>query len=147
MKKWMLTFVAAVAVTAASAQSSSPSKSDSLPVKVQAGVEDGDDVEIFAVPDTLPEYPGGQAAFLKFVVTRMRYPAICAENGIQGNVVVKFVVNTDGSLSDFSVVSKTDPALNKEAVRVLRLSPRWKPGMRGGRPVRSWMRLPVAFRL
>ncbi len=103
--------------------------------------------EIFVVVENQPEFPGGQAAMMKFLSENIKYPVIAQENGIQGRVICNFVVERDGSITDVQVVRGVDPSLDKEAVRVIQSMPKWKPGMQRGKPVRVRFTLPVVFRL
>ena len=96
----------------------------------------------------MPEFPGGQAALINFLSENVKYPAIALENGIQGRVLVQFVVDKDGSISNVAVArTGGDPSLDKEAVRVIKMMPRWIPGMQRGKPVRVKYKVPVTFRL
>jgi protein TonB len=103
--------------------------------------------EIFVVVENQPEFPGGEAAMMKFLSENIKYPVIAQENGIQGRVICNFVVERDGSITDVQVVRGVDPSLDKEAVRVIQSMPKWKPGMQRGKPVRVRFTLPVVFRL
>lgn len=103
--------------------------------------------EIFVVVEEQPEYPGGNAAMMKFLSDNIKYPVIAQENGIQGRVITNFVVERDGSITDVQVVRGVDPSLDKEAVRVIQSMPKWKPGKQRGSPVRVRFTLPVVFRL
>ena len=103
--------------------------------------------EIFVVVEEQPEFPGGNAAMMKFLSDNIRYPVIAQENGIQGRVICNFVVERDGSITDVQVVRGQDPSLDREAVRVIQQMPRWKPGKQRGAPVRVRFTLPVVFRL
>ena len=97
---------------------------------------------------SMPEFPGGQAALINFLSENVKYPAIALENGIQGRVLVQFVVDKDGSISNVAVArTGGDPSLDKEAVRVIKMMPRWIPGMQRGKPVRVKYKVPVTFRL
>ncbi len=103
--------------------------------------------EIFVVVENQPEFPGGNAAMMKFLSDNIKYPVIAQENGIQGRVICNFVVEKDGSITDVQVVRGVDPSLDREAVRVIQMMPRWKPGRQRGQPVRVRFTLPVVFRL
>lgn len=105
------------------------------------------DSEIFLVVEDQPEFPGGMRALMQFLRLNMQYPTICQEQGIQGRVVVSFVVNTDGSIVDAKVVNPVNPHLDKEALRVISMMPPWKPGTQRGKAVRVRFTLPVTFRL
>ena len=103
-------------------------------------------VSIEMVEDA-PEFPGGNAKLMEFLSKNIHYPKNAEKNGIQGRVVVKFVVDKDGSIVDPRVVRSVDPALDKEALRVIKAMPKWKPGKRDGEPVRVEYTMPVNFRL
>ena len=105
------------------------------------------ETKIFEVVEQMPSFPGGQAALFEFLSKNIRYPVVAEENGIQGRVIVTFVVERDGSITDVRVVKSVDPSLDKEAVRVTKSMPHWNPGMQNGGPVRVKFTLPVTFRL
>ena len=109
--------------------------------------EEPKEEEIFVVVEDMPEPPGGIAELMKFLGKNIKYPTIAQENGIQGRVVVEFVVNKDGTIVDPRVVRGVDPSLDKEAIRVIMSMPKWKPGKQGGKPVRVKYTVPVTFRL
>ena len=139
--------------------------------------DDDDDDPVFEVTEEPAQYPGGQAALMQYLAQNIRYPKISAENGVQGRVLVQFVVEKDGSLSNFAVVKKSGDtitknaqsgitvnalgsateeskvpqeafdALNAEAVRVLREIPKWIPAKQRGQEVRMRYTLPITFRL
>ena len=94
-----------------------------------------------------PPFPGGMAELMKFLSKNIKYPTIAQENGIQGRVIVQFVVNQDGSIVDPVVMRSVDPYLDKEALRVISSMPKWKPGMQRGKAVRVKYTVPVTFRL
>ncbi|MBQ1973884.1 MAG: energy transducer TonB [Paraprevotella sp.] len=110
-------------------------------------VEAVDEDRIFEVVEDNPEFPGGMEACLRWLGENIKYPSICQEQGVQGRVMVQFVVNKDGSIVDVKTVRSPDPYLTKEAERVVKLMPRWRPGRQGGKPVRVKFVLPVMFRL
>ena len=116
---------------------------------VEQVVEDEEkEDEIFMVVETMPEFPGGQAELFKYLSENVKYPVIAQENGIQGRVICQFVVNKDGSIVDVEVVrSGGDASLDKEAVRVIKSMPKWKPGKQRGKPVRVKYTVPVNFKL
>ena len=103
--------------------------------------------EIFTVVEDMPQFPGGDAALLSYIGKSVKYPVIAQENGIQGRVIVSFVVERDGSVADAVVVRGVDPSLDKEALRVVNSMPKWTPGKQRGKPVRVKYTLPVTFRL
>lgn len=103
--------------------------------------------KVFDVVENAPSFPGGQGALMSWLRDNMKYPAAAAKNGVEGRVIVQFVVGKDGSVSNVRVVKGVDPVLDKEAVRVMSAMPRWTPGMSGGRAVSVRYTLPVTFRL
>ena len=103
--------------------------------------------EIFQVVEEQPMFPGGVEELMKFLQTNIRYPKEAQERGLQGRVVVQFVVNKDGSICDEHVVRSVDPQLDAEALRVVRSMPNWTPGKQRGEAVRVRFTLPVTFRL
>ena len=102
---------------------------------------------VFVIVEKQPEFPGGTQAMMKYLAENIKYPMIAQENGIQGRVICQFVVNKDGSIVDINVVRSVDPSLDKEAIRVIKSMPKWKPGMQRGKAVRVKFTLPVVFRL
>lgn len=109
--------------------------------------EEPEEAEIFMVVEEMPEFPGGMAECLKFLGKNIKYPTIAQENGVQGRVIVQFVVNQDGSIVDPVVVRSVDPYLDKEALRVIKTMPKWKPGKQRGKAVRVKYTVPVTFKL
>lgn len=103
--------------------------------------------EISDILETKPSFPGGQNALSEFVASNMKYPVVAEENGVQGRVIVLFWVEQDGSITDVQVVKSVEPSLDKEAVRIVKLMPKWIPGRRDGRPVRVQLTLSLTFRL
>ena len=103
--------------------------------------------KIFTVVEQMPMYPGGDAALMQYLSSNIHYPAVAAENGVQGRVVVGFVVERDGSITDVNVMRSVDPSLDREAVRVGKNMPRWTPGKQNGSAVRVKYQVPVTFRL
>ncbi|MBQ7439463.1 MAG: energy transducer TonB [Paludibacteraceae bacterium] len=115
---------------------------------VEAPEEEEEEEVVFVVVEKMPEFPGGQQALFKYLSENVKYPVIAQENGIQGRVICQFVVNRDGSIVDVEVVrSGGDPSLDKEAVRVIKSMPKWKPGQQRGKPVRVKYTVPVNFKL
>lgn len=103
---------------------------------------------IHQIVEEQPEFPGGMQALMKYLKDNINYPRISRENGSQGRSFINFVVNADGSIQDVEVLkSSSDPYLDKEAVRVVKSMPNWKPGKQSGKAVRVRFTLPVTFRL
>ena len=103
--------------------------------------------QIFQVVEEMPSFPGGDAECMRFLNKNIKYPTIAQENGIQGRVILQFVVNKDGSIVDVVVARSVDPYLDKEALRVIQSMPRWIPGKQNGKAVRVKYTVPVMFRL
>ena len=103
--------------------------------------------QVFDVVEKMPEYPGGQAALFEYLQKNVKYPADAEKKKVEGRVLVTFVVNTDGSITDIEVVRKTFPSLDAEAVRVISGMPKWKPGEQKGKKVRVKYTVPLNFRL
>ena len=103
--------------------------------------------EIFVAVEQPAEFPGGQAALMKWLSNNIRYPEAAQQNDIQGRVVVKFVVEKDGSVAHAEIARGVDKDLDREALRVVNKMPKWQPGKNNGVAVRSYFNLPVTFRL
>ena len=103
--------------------------------------------EVFMVAEQMPEYPGGMKEMLKFLQENVKYPVNAIKNNVQGRVIVQFVVEKDGTLTEFKVARSVDPDLDAEALRVLQTMPKWKPGMQKGQVVRVKFTVPVSFKL
>jgi len=101
----------------------------------------------FQVIERLPEFPGGMVEFMKWLTKTLRYPALARQQKIQGKVIVAFIINKDGSISGQKVVKSVSPELDREALRVLRIMPKWKPGEDHGKPCRTYFSIPVNFKL
>ncbi len=110
-------------------------------------VEADDDDRIFDIVEENAQFPGGDEACFKWISEHLKYPAVCQEQGIQGRVIVQFVVNRDGSIVDIKTVRSPDQNLTDEAERVVKLMPKWKPARQGNKTVRSRFSLPILFRL
>ena len=106
------------------------------------------DDEPFLIVETMPTFQGGDLnTFRNWVQSNVRFPQIALENGIQGNVVVKFVVEKDGKLSNIQVLQSPDKTLSEAAIQVLQKSPKWKPGKQRNKPVRVTYTLPISFQI
>lgn len=103
--------------------------------------------KIFDVVEEMPSFPGGNGALMSYLASNIKYPVVAQENGVQGSVIVSFVVERDGSISDVRVARSVDPSLDREAQRVVKSMPRWKPGKQNGSAVRVTYTVPVVFRL
>ena len=116
-----------------------------IPPVVETEVVDED--VIVDVAEIMPEFPGGTAALMKYLGTNIKYPTISQEMGSAGRVIVQFVVDKDGSISNPEVVRGVDAYLDKEAIRVISSMPKWRPGVQNGKKVRVKYTVPVVFRL
>lgn len=114
------------------------------PVKVEKPEVE---TKIFDVVEQMPSFPGGNSALMQYLAQNIKYPVVAQENGVQGRVVVSFVVERDGSITDVRVVRSVDPSLDREATRVVKSMPNWIPGKQNGSAVRVKYNVPVAFRL
>ena len=103
--------------------------------------------KVFDVVEEMPSFPGGQGALMQYLASNIKYPVVAQENGVQGRVIVSFVVERDGSISDVKVARSVDPSLDREAQRVVKSMPRWSPGKQNGSTVRVKYTVPVVFRL
>lgn len=97
--------------------------------------------------EKMPEFPGGQAAMMKFIVAHIQYPELARENGVEGRVFTRFTVWSDGSLGNFEILRSIGGGCDQEALRVLKMMPKWKPGMQRGKPVSVRFTLPFVFKL
>ncbi len=103
------------------------------------------DTAVMRTVEQIPEFPGGIVQFMKWLTRNLRYPPQAQQQKIQGKVVISFIVNKDGSISAPTIVKSVDPVLDSEAMRVVRMMPRWKPGMEKGKPCRTMFAIPINF--
>ncbi|WP_268034613.1 energy transducer TonB [Algoriphagus sp. PAP.12] len=115
-------------------------------VIAEAPVEEKAD-EIFDVVETQPTPPGGMSGWNQYLSKNLKYPTQARRMGIEGTVIVVFVINTDGSIQDVEVLRGIGGGCDEEAVKVVQEAPNWEPGKQRGRPVRTRMRLPIRFKL
>lgn len=111
------------------------------------GEEEVAEEQIFVFVEEFPSYPGGDEALYAFLGKNIQYPDLARETGITGTVVVKFVVEKDGSITRASILREIGGGCGKEALRVVNSMPKWKPGKQSGKPVRTEFTLPVQFEL
>ena len=117
---------------------------DEAIVEEKTPVEDN---KVFEAVEQMPTFPGGEAELMKYLSKNLSYPTLAAEHGIQGTVLLQFVVQKDGSIGEVKVVRSKDPDLDKEAVRVVKGMPKFIPGRMNGQAVNVWFTLPVRFKL
>ncbi|MBQ9532389.1 MAG: energy transducer TonB [Prevotella sp.] len=103
--------------------------------------------KVFDVVEEMPSFTGGNGALMQWLNENVKYPVVAQENGVSGRVIVSFVVERDGSITDVQVVRSVDPALDKEAARAVKSMPKWIPGKQNGQAVRVKYNVPVLFRL
>lgn len=101
----------------------------------------------FRIVEQYPEFPGGMTEYMKWLTRNLRYPDIARSQKIQGKVVVQFIVNQDGTIADAKVVKSVNPHLDREAMRVIRMMPSWKPGIQDNKPCRTMVAVPIVFKL
>lgn len=101
----------------------------------------------FRVVEQIPEFPGGMGAFIQWLSVNLRYPEQARDRKIQGKVVVSFIVNEDGSISDAKVMKSVNPLLDREAMRVIGMMPKWKPGVDKDKPCRTMFAIPIVFKI
>ncbi len=118
-------------------------------LRVDAAPQHGkqDENKIFSKVDREPEFPGGNESFMKFLSKNIHYPDIDKKNNIQGKVYINFIVERDGSLTDIKALRGPSKTTEEEAIRALKASPKWKPGVQDKRPVRVVYTIPVSFTL
>ena len=102
---------------------------------------------VYQVIEQMPQYPGGESELMSYIAKNLKYPVIAQENGIQGKVILRFVVSKSGQVDKIEVVRSLDPACDKEAVLVVRTLQRWIPGKQNGVNVSVYYTLPIAFKL
>ncbi len=103
--------------------------------------------QVFTFVDDLPQFPGGDKALMAFLQQSIRYPAMERDNDIQGKVLLRFTVMEDGSVGDIQIIHPVSPGLDKEAVRVVKMMPKFKPGLSNGKPVKVYFNLPIIYKL
>lgn len=102
--------------------------------------------KVYDIVEQMPEYPGGLTALMNYLRVNIRYPATAQKAGIEGRVIVSFIVEPNGSVSNVEIVRSVDTDLDQEALRVVRQMPKWNPGKRAGIPVRVRCCLPIKFK-
>lgn len=101
----------------------------------------------FRVVEELPEFPGGAVELMKWLTKNLKYPSSAQQRKVQGKVVAQFIVNIDGSISNIELLTHVDPSLDREALRVVRLMPKWKAGKQDAKPCRTQVCIPIVFKL
>ncbi|UKK48886.1 TonB family protein [Prevotella sp. E9-3] len=119
---------------------------DELP-EPETNDKKGEDVLSFRVVEDLPQPPGGYLEFMKWLTRNLRYPVAAEERKLQGKVVAEFIVNKDGSVTDINIIQSLNSFCDREALRVLRMMPRWTPGIQNDQPCRTKVCIPIVFKL
>ena len=101
----------------------------------------------FRVVEELPDFPGGMVEFMKWLRNNLKYPVMAKQQKIEGKVVVSFIVNKDGTTANAKIVTSVGPLLDREALRVVRMLPKWKPGTQKGKPCQTMICIPIVFKL
>ena len=122
-------------------------KKEVVDVAVKKSEEEAEPEGAFDVVEQMPEFPGGAAGMMKFIAENVKYPEEAYSKGIEGRVLVQFIIEKDGSVTNVKVIKKVNDAIDAEAVRVVKAMPKWKPGKQNGREVRVKYTIPVIFRL
>jgi len=102
--------------------------------------------KVYVNVEEIPQFPGGPSALFEFLSKNLKYPAEAEKNGVQGRVIVTFVVERDGSVSNAKIKKGVDPSLDKEAIRLIEIMPRWIPGKQEGKEVRTGYMIPITFK-
>jgi len=134
-----------VAISVADVKGVDNGKIDIADVKQAVSQEEED--KVYLVIEQNPVFPGGETELLKYVQSNIRYPVIAQENGIEGKVILRFVVTKTGQVDKVEVIRSLDPACDKEAVRVVKTLPKFIPGKQNGVNVSVWYTLPVSYKL
>lgn len=118
-----------------------PANTETVPMTEEEKLKD------ILLVQTLPEFPGGIVEFMKWLQKNLKYPKDAQSRKVEGTVVVSFIINTDGSITDTKVDKGVEDSLDYEAMRVIRKMPKWKPGQENGKPCRTMFAIPIVFKL
>ncbi|MBT3208563.1 MAG: energy transducer TonB [Bacteroidetes bacterium] len=116
-------------------------------VEIIEVADEEEEAEIFHIVEDMPQFPGGDIELRKYIATKVVYPQIARETGIEGKVYVSFVVNSKGAVTKVQLVRGVDPLLDKEALKVIEGLPKWTPGKQRGKPVNVSFTVPITFKL
>jgi len=131
-----------------SAESSTADKTEETTTALSpVAVDENDNPLDFHVVERLPEFPGGMVEFMKWLTKNLRYPPLAQQQKMQGKVLVAFIINKDGTISSPKVVTSGGQEFDREALRVIRMMPKWAPGEDHGKPCRTYFRIPIVFKL
>lgn len=145
MKKALfLLFILAIGQFISCGTNKSTQRNDTSYVEAKDKIETD---KVYQVVEKMPEFPGGKQRLLNWVMKNIQYPAEARRKGVQGRVVITFVINKNGKAVEPVIVQSVDPLLDKEAIRLINSMPKWKPGEEKGEPVRVKFTMPINFRL
>lgn len=122
------------------------SDSDEMKTQEEQHAATPSDDQVYEEVEQQAEYPGGAGSMFRYLAQNLIYPQMSIENGTQGRVIVRFMVRKDGSISEISIVRSVDPYIDKEAIRLVKSMPKWKPAQVKGKPVNCWYALPINFK-
>ena len=142
--KTILSIVLAATCSIGFAQDKKPSNSTMLLIH---NSETNSVDTVYTIVDEMPEYPGGNTELRRYIAEHIQYPSIAKENGISGKVYVRFVINEKGEIENVQISKGIDPSLDKEAIRVVKNQPIWKPGKIQGKTVKVLSTIPIIFQL
>lgn len=125
----------------------SQTKDDQTAAEPPVAVDNNDNPLNFRVVEQLPEFPGGMSAFVKWLTDNLKYPPVAQKNNIQGQVVVSFIINRDGTIADIKIAKSVHYLLDREALRVTHMMPKWKPGIANNKPCRTLFAIPIVFKI
>ncbi len=103
--------------------------------------------EVFSMVEEMPEFPGGEEAMLQYIADNLKYPGRARRQKVEGRVVIRFVIDEEGNVTNVEAVKSLHPDCDKAALKVVKNMPRWKPGRQKGKPVRVFYMLPIRFQL
>ena len=116
-------------------------------IDIKESTSSTEQTKVFNYVEQMPIYPGGNGALMRYVTEHLRYPSAVQDMGIQGIVLLRFVVTSSGKVGDVQILKSLDPSCDREAIRVVKSLPRFTPGLNKGKPVDVWFQLPVRFQL
>jgi TonB family protein len=145
MKKALfLLFILAIGQFISCGTNKSTQRNDTSYVEAKDKIEND---EVYQVVEKMPEFPGGKQRLLNWMKENIQYPVEAQKEGIQGRVIITFVINKSGKAVEPLIIQSVDPLLDKEAIRLINSMPKWKPGEEKGEPVRVKFTMPINFRL
>ncbi|GHV55954.1 cell envelope biogenesis protein TonB [Bacteroidia bacterium] len=139
--------IKAVEVTTTQSRKNESAQSKTIPPPPPLKTTDKSGKEVFSYVEEMPRFPGGEKAMMQWLSENIHYPVTAQEKNIQGRVIVRFIVDSDGSVGNVELVRSIDPALDKEAIRVVQNMPNWIPGKQNGKAVSVYYSLPILFNL